>query len=113
MDDKVGLIINEPHLHAKAMEMYSQFWKCIRVLFCLTFQSRKGILVDVGDAISIQFQRIQQREVGEYSSINLFQLVVRQSQRVQVFQTCKINPTLFCFDSSQYLVTTNSTIFYI
>lgn len=54
----------------------------------LTFQSLEGVLIDVGDRVALQLERVEQYQVAEDAGRNLGQLVVGQNQRVQILQTC-------------------------
>lgn len=53
-----------------------------------TFESGERVLVDEGDLIALQLQRVQLVQVSEYAGRHLRQLIVRQNQRVQVLQAC-------------------------
>ena len=54
----------------------------------LTFQSMKGLLVDVADLVALQFQCSHLSQLREGPGAQLSQLVMFQLQGVQVRQTC-------------------------
>lgn len=52
-----------------------------------TFQSLEGVLIDVGDGISLQFQRVEQNQMTENACRYLGELIVGQDEGIQIGKT--------------------------